>query len=75
MEYCSMFQRNQQVWWDHLHVYDQKKADYGREHGALAYEWIARYTLAFLNTYLMNDSGGRTFLTNSPTDNAHRGTS
>lgn len=44
-------------------------ADYSLEDGAISYNWIARYTLEFLNAYLRNDPQAAGFLKNTPAEN------
>jgi dienelactone hydrolase len=44
-------------------------ADYSLEDGAISYNWIARYTLEFLNEYLKNDSQAGAFLRRTPAEN------
>lgn len=43
--------------------------DYSREEVSLAYSWMARYVLQFLNAYLKNDAAGLAFLGNSSVKN------
>ena len=44
-------------------------ADYSLEDGAETYNWMARYTLEFLMSYLKNDADGASFLKRSPAEN------
>jgi pimeloyl-ACP methyl ester carboxylesterase len=44
-------------------------ADYSLEDGAISYNWIARYTMEFLNEYLKNDSQAGAFLRRTPAEN------
>jgi dienelactone hydrolase len=44
-------------------------ADYSLEDGAISYNWIARYTMKFLNEYLKNDSQAGAFLRRTPAEN------
>jgi dienelactone hydrolase len=69
VEHCSMYQRNEEVWWKLLHVYGDKMPDYGRADGIVGYRWMARYCLGFLDAYLKRNSAAMTFLKNSPAKN------
>lgn len=69
MEHSAMFQRNEDIWWCHLNVYQQKKADYSRADGITGYAWLARYTLNFLNAYLKRDGASMGFLKRTPAEN------
>jgi hypothetical protein len=65
-EFGSMFQRDELFW----KVYPLSRiADYSREDGIAGYAWIARYVLAFMDSYLKGDAAGTTFLKNSPAEN------
>jgi hypothetical protein len=44
-------------------------ADYSLEDGAISYNWIARYTMEFLNAYLKNESQAGEFLRRTPAEN------
>ena len=44
-------------------------ADYSLEEGAETYNWVARYTLEFLNAYLKRDVAAMAFLKRTPTEN------
>jgi tetratricopeptide (TPR) repeat protein len=61
-----MFQRSESFWknYQRNHV-----ADYTRQDGEIGYEWISRYVLAFLDSYLKQDPKGAEFLRRSPTEN------
>jgi len=69
MEHSAMYQRNEDAWQKVLHVYGQKRADYGRVDGIVGYAWIARYALQFLNAYLKGDAAAMTFLKTEPSRN------
>ncbi|AKJ02368.1 dienelactone hydrolase family protein [Archangium gephyra] len=43
--------------------------DYSQEEVSLAYSWMARYVLQFLNAYLKNDAAGLAFLGNTGVKN------
>jgi tetratricopeptide (TPR) repeat protein len=65
-EFGSMFQRDELFW----KVYPLSRiADYSREDGIAGYAWIARYVLAFMDSYLKGDAAGTTFLKNTPAEN------
>jgi len=70
-EFSSMYQRNEDMWKDFHQPQgaDSQKAEYGREDGITGYSWIARYTLAFLDTYLKHDEAAMTFLKKTPAQN------
>lgn len=61
-----MYQRNEDVW---KRSVGQLKADYGREDGIPGYAWVARYTLAFLDAYLKQDTTAMAWLKKTPADN------
>jgi hypothetical protein len=44
-------------------------ADYSLEEGAESYNWMARYTLEFLSTYLKHDGTAVLFLKYTPAEN------
>jgi len=44
-------------------------ADYSLEEGAESYNWMARYTLEFLNAYMKKGAAGMGFLKQTPTEN------
>jgi hypothetical protein len=44
-------------------------ADYSLEEGAVSYNWMARYTLEFLNAYLKQDESAVLFLKRTPAEN------
>jgi Alpha/beta hydrolase family len=70
-EFSSMYQRNETTWRKFedpaspLH----EIADYGREDGATAYAWVARYTSMFLDAQLKGDPAALRFLKNDPAAN------
>jgi tetratricopeptide (TPR) repeat protein len=65
-EFSSMFQRNENFWKTYP---NNRVADYSREDGTVGYAWIARYVLAFLDSYLKGDASGTNFLKNTPAEN------
>jgi dienelactone hydrolase len=44
-------------------------ADYSLEEGAVSYNWMARYTLEFLNAYLKHEESAVLFLKRTPAEN------
>lgn len=48
---------------------EQRFGEYSRDEATLAYGWMERYVLSFLNAYLKGDAGGLTFLSNAPKAN------
>jgi len=44
-------------------------ADYSLEEGAHCHNWMARYTLEFLNAYLKHDAVATRFLQRTPAEN------
>jgi len=44
-------------------------ADYSLEEGAVSYNWMARYTLEFLNAYLKHEESAVQFLKRTPAEN------
>lgn len=65
-EHASMSQRNEDWWKGDSSI---QQGDYGREDAAIAYSWIARYTLAFLDDYLKHDPNALAFLKKTPAEN------
>jgi hypothetical protein len=68
-DFGSMLQRNEDTWWELFHVWPQWLGDYGREDAMVGYGWMARYTLAFLNTYLKQEAASRDFIRRTPAEN------
>lgn len=66
IQFSSFYQRSERFRKEGLHFVP---ADYSLEDGAISYNWIARYTLEFLNAYLKNDSQAGAFLKNTPAEN------
>jgi dienelactone hydrolase len=48
---------------------EQRFGEYTRDEAALAYGWMERYVLSFLNAYLKVDAGALKFLRNAPKAN------
>jgi pimeloyl-ACP methyl ester carboxylesterase len=65
-EFASMFQRSEAFWKNYP---NNRVADYTREDGTTGYAFIARYVLAFFDSYLKADPVGNTFLHNTPAEN------
>lgn len=68
-QFNSIYQRNQDFWWELDHVYTLLQADYGRADAMTGYAWVARYTLQFLDAYLKSDATAIAFLQRSPAEN------
>jgi pimeloyl-ACP methyl ester carboxylesterase len=66
VEHSSIYQRNEETWKGYP---QQRKGDYTRADGIVGYAWIARYTLAFLDAYLKQDTGAMGFLKKTPAEN------
>jgi dienelactone hydrolase len=67
-EFGSMFQRSEDFWKSYSNN-PARIADYTREDGTVGYAWVARYVLAFFDSYLKGDAAGTTFLHNTPAQN------
>jgi len=65
-EFASMFQRSEAFWKNYPLG---RIADYTREDGTTGYGFIARYVLAFFDSYLKGDAAGTKFLHNTPAEN------
>jgi dienelactone hydrolase len=65
-EFSSMFQRSEAFWKNYP---NNRVADYSREDGTTGYAFVARYVLAFFDSYLKGDAVGTTFLHNTPAEN------
>jgi hypothetical protein len=66
IQFSSLYQRSERFKKEGTHFVP---ADYSLEDGAISYNWIARYTLEFLNAYLKHDSQAAAFLKSSPAEN------
>jgi dienelactone hydrolase len=66
IQFSSLYQRSERFRNEGQHF---SPADYSLEEGAISYNWIARYTLAFLNAYLKDDQAALQFLNRSPAEN------
>jgi hypothetical protein len=65
-EFGSMAQRSESFWKNYP---NNQIADYTREDGSIGYGFVARYVLAFLDSYLKGDPAGTKFLKNTPAEN------
>ena len=68
-EFNSLYQRDQDYWWELDHVYPLWQGDYGRTDAITGYVWVARYTRRFLDAYLKKDAVAMEFLKKSPAEN------
>ncbi len=66
IQFSSMYQRSERFRKEGLHFVP---ADYSLEEGVTSYNWMARYTVEFLDAYLKHDSTAVLFLKHSPTQN------
>ena len=66
IQFSSLFQRSQRFKLEGPHFIP---ADYSLEEGNESYNWIARYTLEFLNAYLKQDPRAIQFLKQTPAQN------
>lgn len=66
IQFSSLYQRSERFRKEGLHF---APADYSLEEGAESYNWIAQYTLEFLNAYLKHDVAAVAFLRRTPTEN------
>lgn len=66
IQFSSMYQRSKRFRKEALKF---SPADYSLEEGAQSYNWMARYTLEFLNAYLKHDTAAALFLKRTPAEN------
>jgi pimeloyl-ACP methyl ester carboxylesterase len=66
IQFSSIFQRSERFQKEGLRFVP---ADYSLEEGAETYNWVARYTLAFLNAYLKHEVAAMAFLRRTPGEN------
>lgn len=64
-EFSSMFQRRENA----KRFAENQKADYGRDDANTSYDWVARYTVKFLDAYLKHDDVAMGFLKKTPAEN------
>ena len=66
IQFSSLYQRSERFRKEALQF---SPADYSLEDGAVTYNWIARYTLEFLNAYMKKEAAAMVFLKHTPTEN------
>lgn len=66
IQFSSLYQRSERFRREALQF---SPADYSLEDGAISYNWMARYTLEFLNAYLKQDAAAVLFLKRTPAEN------
>ena len=66
IQFSSLYQRSERFRKEGLRFVP---ADYSLEEGAETYNWVARYTLQFLNAYLKHDEAAIAFLGRAPAEN------
>ena len=66
IQFSSLFQRSQRFKTEGLHF---APADYSLQEGNESYNWMARYTLEFLDSYLKKDASAVQFLKRTPAEN------
>ncbi len=66
IQFSSLYQRSERFRREALQF---APADYSLEEGAESYNWMARYTVEFVNAYLKRDAAAMEFLRRTPRDN------
>jgi hypothetical protein len=66
IQFSSLYQRSERF---RIEGIQFVPADYSLEDGTTSYNWIARYTMEFLNAYLKNESQAGEFLKRTPAEN------
>lgn len=66
IQFSSLYQRSERFKKEGIQFVP---ADYSLADGAISYNWVARYTLAFLNAYLKKDHEAEEFLKATPAGN------
>jgi len=66
IQFCSLYQRSERFRKEAMQF---SPADYSLEEGAVSYNWMARYTLEFLNAYLKHEESAVLFLKRAPAEN------
>jgi len=66
IQLSSLYQRSERFRKEAMHF---SPADYSLEEGAASYNWMARYTLEFLNAYLKHTESAVLFLKRTPGEN------
>jgi pimeloyl-ACP methyl ester carboxylesterase len=67
IQFSSLYQRSERFKREGMQFVPK---GYSLQDGAESYNWMARYILEFLNAYLKNNRGARTFLMNTPAENS-----
>jgi hypothetical protein len=66
IQFSSLYQRSERFRKEGMRF---APADYSLEDGAVSYNWMARYTLEFLNAYLKHEEPAVLFLKRTPAEN------
>jgi pimeloyl-ACP methyl ester carboxylesterase len=66
IQFSSLYQRSERFRKEGMRFVP---ADYSLEDGAVSYNWMARYTVEFLNAYLKQEKSAELFLKRTPTEN------
>jgi pimeloyl-ACP methyl ester carboxylesterase len=66
IQFSSLYQRSERFRKEALQF---SPADYSLEEGASSYNWMARYTLEFLNAYLKHKDSAIQFIRHTPSEN------
>ncbi len=66
IQFSSLYQRSERFAKEAQHF---SPADYSLEEGAESYNWMARYTLEFLDAYLKRSAAAKEFLKRTPAEN------
>jgi dienelactone hydrolase len=66
IQFSSLYQRSERFRKEAMQF---SPADYSLEEGAVSYNWMARYTLEFLNAYLKHEESAVLFLKRTPAEN------
>ena len=64
-EFSSMFRRRKSA----QRFAEDQIADYGQDDANTSYDWVARYTLNFLDAYMKHDAAAAAFLKRTPDQN------
>ncbi len=67
--FCSMHQRNENMWWKLQNVLQRDQGNFGRADAVRGYGWVARYTRCFLDAYLLKQANAMGFLKRMPAQN------
>lgn len=66
IQFSSLYQRSERF---RKEAQQFSPADYSLEEGAESYDWMARYTMEFLQAYLNHDAASMAFLKRTPAEN------